>query len=426
MADFQPFRALRYDPRVAGDPKTLIAPPYDVVSPAERQEMYLRGPFNISLVDYGEEEPGDNEAENRYTRARDDVEAWRQIGVLRQDETPRLYAYDQEFSVAGKTLRRRAIFGRLRLEEWEKGVILPHENTRPREKADRLQLLQATRVHLSPILAMYRLPDGGQLADAALGDVLLDAWMPDRQRHTLRSIRPEAAQRFCAALADQRLYIADGHHRYETALNYRDERRAAAPAWTGDEPENFVLAALVDVSDPGLVVLPTHRLLKLDRPADLSALASLFDVTEVGPADEATLSTLLAQMRAPSDRNVLGAAGLEPGKLHLITARDTAAIDATMPPERAPAWRRLDVAVLHQVVLSALGLAASPERLAFHEDARHVLDAVQSGEWDAGLLLNPTPVEQVLAVAEAGERMPEKSTYFYPKLATGLVMYPFD
>src|SRR3954470_9351397 len=252
MVDFRPLSALRYDPSVAGDASHLIAPPYDVVSDADRAALQARSPYNISRVDYP--------ANADYAQSRRDIEEWLAAGVLTRDPVPDLYVYDQEFVVHGETHRRRGVFGRLRLEEFEKGIVLPHEATGAAAKADRLRLLQATRVHLSPIMAMYQ--DVTPIADADLGVPVLDAVLPG-ERHTLRPVRPEVAQAFCHALHDKKLYIADGHHRYETGINYRNEIRDKATTWTGEEPENFIIAAVVDAADPGLVILPTHRLLKL-------------------------------------------------------------------------------------------------------------------------------------------------------------------
>ena len=425
MADFQRFAGLRYDPDVAGDAAGLVAPPYDVVSAVERTDLYARSAYNIARVDYGEERPGDSDAVNRYTRARADLEAWRDRGVLRRDATPRLYVYDQTFSLDGETRVRRSVFGRLRLEEWARGIVLPHEHTGAAAKADRLRLLEATRVHLSPIMALYRGQGGAALLpDGALGAPLLDASPPGGQRHSLRPVADDAARALCRFLADQRLYVADGHHRYETALNYRNACRVSAASWTGEEPENFVLAALVDIADPGLVVLPTHRLVRLPGPADLGALGRLFEIEAIGAADEAGLVRLLAALAAAPGAFV--AVGLAPGRLDLLRRKDAAAIAALVPSGHPEAWRRLDVAVLHHAVLPLLGYEPSPERVAFADDARFILAEVAAGRWDAGLLLSGTPIEEVLAVADAGERMPEKSTYFYPKLATGVVLYPLD
>ena len=431
VADFRPFPALRYNPDVAGKASDLIAPPYDVVSSEQAAALRARSSHNISIVDYGEARPGDTASDNRYARARTEIARWLVERALVRDERPRLYVYDQVFSLRGETRKRRTVFGRLRLEEWEKGIVLPHEHTRSAAKADRLELLRATRVHLSPIMGMYRSPTSKPLTDEGdFGPVLLDAVLPG-ERHVLRPLGPEAAAYLQRHLENEKLYIADGHHRYETALNYRSERRDASPGWSGDEPENFVLAAVVDIDDPGLVVLPTHRLVKIAGVIreDLSRRLELaFEVLDAGDARApADVDRLVAMMAELAHRGgVFGAVGLAPGRLHLITVADEAAVRRRIPSDHAQAWRRLDVNVLHHALLPLLGARQRPEDVEFTEDAHEAAAEVTSGSWDVALLLNATPVDQVLACANAGERMPQKSTYFYPKLATGMVMYPLD
>jgi len=431
VADFRPFVALRYDPVVAGDASALIAPPFDVVSPAERQALYATSPFNVSHIDYGEQLPTDTAADSVYTRSRARIEEWSRKGVLGRDGTPRLYVYDQVFALPGEMRRRRAVFGRLRLEEWEKGVILPHEHTGAGPKADRLSLLQNTRVNLSPIMALHRNDRGSPLVpEEALGAPVLDAVMAGGERHTLRPVEPAAAARACEALSTTKLYIADGHHRYETALNYRNERREATPVWTGEEPENFVLAAIVDVSDPGLAILPTHRIIRPRRQPDdaVRRLDPYFEVEDMGAlGDDVAVTRLLARLAdAASGGAAFGGGGLVEGRLHLLRAKDPATLDALLPADHAPVWRRLDVNVLHHVALPAIGYEMTPDSIEFTEDYRRAVEAVRSGRWPLAFLMNATPIDQVLAVADAGELMPQKSTFFYPKLATGMVMYPLD
>ena len=424
MVDFRPFHALRYDTAIAGDASSLVAPPYDVVSEADRAQLYDRSAYNIMRVDYGEDRPEDDASSNRYTRARKDLDAWRADGVLRVDPQERLYVYDQEFELHGKRLKRRSVFGRLRLEEWEKGIVLPHEVTGAKAKEDRLQLLQSTRIHLSPIMALYR-PEGvPEIRDEDLAPPVFDAVLPT-ERHTLRPIRAEVAEAFSAALTDCKLYVADGHHRYETGINYRNERRAEAAAWTGEEPENFIIAAVVAADDPGLVVLPTHRLVKLEPFRIQLRNLRLYDLEDAGVASETNLNDLVAKM-ARAAGPAFGAIGLEPGRLHLLRPRDVEAVVARTPKDRAQAWRRLDVTLLQHTILPAIGFDDQPEHIDYSEDYRHAAEAVASGAWDVALLLNPTPLEQVFACADAGERMPRKSTFFYPKLGTGVVMLPLD
>jgi uncharacterized protein (DUF1015 family) len=430
MADFLPFAALRYDASIAGDPAALIAPPYDVVSAGDRAALYARSPYNVSHVDYGEERPTDTDADSRYTRARSLLEAWLAKGVLTRDERPALYAYDQEFVVEGEKRRRRAVFGRLRVEEWDRGIVLPHERTLEAPKADRLRLLQETRVNLSPIMVMYRNDSGAPLVgNDDLESVVLDASLIDGERHVLSRLKDDSAARFCQAMSDRKLYVADGHHRYETALAYRDERRAAASNWTGEEPENFVLAALVDSRDPGLVVLPIHRVIRLERPVEdaVTRLKAYFSVEEMTMRnDGGAVPEMMQRLRmAGAVATAIGVAGLTRRTLQLLQRQGRVG-DELLPSGHAEAWRDLDVNVLHHIVFPAIGYEAVPDAIEFTEDYRHAAAAVISQRDTVAFLLNPTRPDQILACADAGERMPQKTTFFFPKLATGIVLYPLD
>jgi uncharacterized protein (DUF1015 family) len=423
MADFRPFQALRYNPAVAGSPADLVAPPYDVVSEADRRALYARSPYNISRVDYGEDRAGDSDTENRYTRAKEQLDAWRAAGAMVRDEAPVLYVYDQEFILHGERLRRRSVFGRLRLEEWEKGIVLPHEVTGASAKADRLRLLQATGVHMSPVMALYE-PEGiPSIDDAALVEPVLDAVLPN-ERHTLRPVSDQAAAAFCGALADRRLFIADGHHRYETGLNYRNERRDAAASWSGEEPENFIIAALVAADEPGLIVLPTDRVLNLPDPGiDLAtALSDLFELRSFQTLDELSAAVEARFRKQPA----FGIVGPGSQGFTLAVPHDIDAVAAQTPADHTDAWRRLDVTILHHALLAALGFSETLENIDYTEEHSHAAAAVAEGRWHAAFLLNPTPVEQVIAVAGGHDRMPRKSTFFYPKLGTGIVLLPLE
>ncbi len=423
MADFKPFHALRYDPAVAGAASDLVAPPYDVVSGDERAALYGRSPYNISHVDYGKGNPGDTETDNRYTRAAGTLAGWRRDGVLTTDGEARIFVYDQEFTIRGQRTKRRSVFGRLRLEEWEEGIVLPHEVTGAQAKADRMNLIQATSVHLSPVMALHKSDAMSLLGPEALGEPVLDAELPG-ERHVLRPVSPAVALAFCAAIADQRLYIADGHHRYETGLDYRNRRRTLAQVWTGEEAENFILAALVAAEEPGLVVLPTDRILRLPDPkVDIEArLQDLFDIIQAANLDE--LASMLAS--AGQDKPAFGLVGPGDSKFRLVVPKNVDSAAALTPPDHADAWRRLDVTIVHHAVLSQIGFNEAPEDIDYTEDHSQAAAEVASGRWDLAVLLNPTPVEQIIAVADTGDRMPRKSTFFFPKLGTGVVMLPLD
>jgi uncharacterized protein (DUF1015 family) len=425
MAEARPFRALRYDP-AAVDVAATIAPPYDVISPAQQAALYDRSPHNIVRLEYGQTLETDTSADNRYTRAAADLRTWLDAGVLVRDATPALYSYTLSFDWEGVAYERRHLFAAIRLEEWEKGVIKPHEHTLSGPKVDRLELLRATRTQISPVHCLFRDAPGTASYPLPSGDPLHDV-TADGQRHVVGTITDPAAiddlrRRFSAA----DLYIADGHHRYETALAYRNECRERASSWTGDEPENSALIALTHSDDPGLLVFPTHRI--IHRPAsDLrAALERHFGLMPLPGADAADVLAALAATPARDTAFVLHGLAADPV---LVTLHDRTGVESLMPAHESAAWKRLDVNVLQYGILQpAFGIddaaLAAGGAVTYTQDAADAFAAVASRAAGHAALLNPTPVEQVLAVSDAFGRMPQKSTYFYPKLPTGLVLYP--
>ncbi|MBF6599003.1 MAG: DUF1015 domain-containing protein [Dehalococcoidia bacterium] len=423
--DARAFRALRFDAARA-DPAQTVAPPYDVISPGEQRALYDRSPHNIVRIEYGEQRPSDSERENRYTRAAADIAAWRRDGVLVRDAAPALYRYRQWFVSEGVEHVRDAVFAAVRLEEWERGVIKPHEHTLASPKADRLQLLRATHTQVSPVYGLYRPrgEDRSELIWSYEGSPLYDAGA-DGQRHMLSAVTdPAGCDAWSRFIARCDLYIADGHHRYETALAYRDEVRAQATHWSGEEPENFVLMALTYAYDPGLLVLPTHRLLHVPDVNDdeRERISRFFRMEDLSSA---TLDEAQAMLAGEGARFI--ALGLRPQAKHLLVLDGRAPVEALMPAGESPAWKQLDVNVLQYGILqAAFGIDGAAlmrgQAVTYTQDARAAAAAVERGDARVALLLNATPVDQVLAVADAGGRMPQKSTYFYPKLPTGLVM----
>ncbi len=422
MAEARPFRGLRYDSS-AGDPALTIAPPYDVISPAEQRALYERSAHNIVRIEYGEQREGDDAADNRYTRAAHDLAEWRGAGVLRLDEIPAIYGYRQEFMWESQHFSRQAWFAAVRLEPWDAGIVKPHEHTLSNPKADRLNLLRATQTQVSPIYCIFRERDGAPSPALEPGATVTDC-DADGQGHVLSAMTdPASIASFGSWIASSDVYIADGHHRYETALAYRDEVRASRDTWTGEEPENFVLMALTHAGDPGLLVLPTHRIVRPPTwPADARArIERHFRIEEIAAAE--------AQRRlagTPIDGTAFAVAGLEPGRVHLLTMTDRAGVEATMPAAQPDAWKRLDVSVLqHGILRDVFGIddaaLAAGAAVTYTQDADATMAAATEGTM--AFLLRATPVAQVLAVADAGGRMPQKSTYFYPKLPTGLVMH---
>jgi uncharacterized protein (DUF1015 family) len=438
LADIRPFTGLRFSKSV--NIADVLAPPYDIISPDEQRELYQRSPYNAIRLEYGETSDADTPADNRYTRAAADLHRWLADGVLLRETSPALYVYEQGFTNQGRQLTRRAFFARVRLHNWDEGIIRPHERTLSHPKEDRLSLLRACRVNISPVLGLYRDPAGevdSTFEKASDRSLLFEVTDAAGQSHRLQAITDNTALRCISDLFhDKSIYIIDGHHRYETALNYRDERRAKSPHWNGDEAENFVLIALVSQADPGLVVLPTHRLLRTaDVPADfdlrLSEAFHLQDVSDRLIGDWTAMEALLAQ--AGRHAPAIGIATQAGSQRLIATVKDLDKAAALMPPDRPAIWRHLDAALLQDLILQRiLGIsdqaitAAAEAPVEFVHDGEEALRQVESGQYALAFFLNPTPTERVLEVADASERMPQKSTYFYPKLPTGLVMYPLD
>ncbi len=392
MAVVNPFRGVRYDPARVSDLADVLAPPYDVISPAQQEALYARSPHNVVRLIL----PRDAD---RGAAASETLRRWMAERVLAQDVEPALYFYSQRFTLPdGTSHTRDGILCRLKLEKFSTGVVRPHERTFPGPKADRLALLRATGAYLSPIFGMYARP-GERLRDVAGigGSATVSATMPHGETHRLwRVTAPEAIARVQAALAGETIFIADGHHRYETALNYDAEGGGSGS----------ILAFLSNMAEEGLVILPTHRLirtpLRLAPDALEAALREGFDVEPLPSG-------------APRPAGVIDCV-LPDRRLRLRPHADVADRLTELPAS----VRHLDLAVLHGAILGPI-LGVTPQDLEFTHDDAESVDAVASGRSTAAFLLNPPTMAEVRAVCLAGDLMPEKSTYFYPKLADGMV-----
>jgi len=425
MADVRPFRALRYAPGL--DLSNAISPPFDIISPDQQRALHERSPYNAVRVELAYDGNG-----GRYERASESLLRWREDGTLLRDETPAFYLYDQQFEHDGIPYRRRLILARLRLEPWDRGIVLPHEQTFGAPKEDRLRLLRAIRTNTSPVFLIYR--DHDRQIEASLDHLASTAPVAefigdDGQTHTLRRIDdPRAVEALTNSFEIETLYIADGHHRYETALAYREERRAAAVEWTGDEPENFALVALASAADPGLLVLPIHRVTAAGIPLTeaLNRIDGLFAVEK-----QPSLEALETRLGAARGATAFGLVSADSEELYLVSVSDPLAVDELLPQDRSTAWRSLAYAIANHVILGhILGLQESQmsdyNSLWFTEDAAEALRDVRGARARYALLMNPVPVTRVLDVADSGERMPQKSTFFYPKVPTGLVFNPLE
>lgn len=436
MAVVKPFRGVRYNPAKIESYDKVIALPYDRIDDKLQETYYSLSPYNVVRMSRGKSLPSDDEKNNVYSRARAFFDGWLSEGVLTRDEQPCYYAYTEEFTVPGTGDRyaRRGIIAMVKLVPFDEGTILPHERTLSGPKVDRLNLLRAMEVHLGQIFMLY--PDPENVINGILDDYVskepdIDAVAVGEEgvRHKVWAIRdPAVLKAVEKEMAPKRnLIIADGHHRYETALAYRDEVRAKRPDWTEDQAFNYVMTTLVSMSDPGLVILPTHRLIhsysRLTAEQVLEQVRKFFGVESL-PSREA----LEAKMREPADKaHVIG---FYDGKgYHLLRLRDLSAMDEVVREPRAPEWKELDVSILHELILEhILGLTKESierkENIDYLRDPGPGYEAVAAGEANFLFLLNPTKPEQVAACAAKGEKMPQKSTDFYPKVLTGLTFAP--
>ena len=420
MAEIQPLRALRYDLRTVGSLDAVAAPPYDVIDDDLRAELAARSPFNVVEIDLPRADDGDDP----YLHAQTTFEAWRQQGVLVREREPALWPATQEFTTPdGTPAVRSGFFCRVRVEDYGAGRIRPHERTQPGPKEDRLRLTRATRANLSPIFSLF--PDEAGDVWSALEPVTSDepfgsATDSDGTVTTVwRCADTAIIERIQSALADRELLIADGHHRYETARIYADE--------VGGEGEHrYTLMFLCSMSDPGLSVLPTHRLITALDDGKREALRATIERSfDADPAP----STELAPPPGGSDKIEFGYldAARQPTRL---TLRDPATADHALA-DKPPPYRRLDTAVLEALILrDALGLTeddvANQNGVAYAKSVDEAVTAIDTAAADAAFLLRPTPIEQVREVAEAGVPMPPKSTFFFPKVPTGLLFNPLE
>jgi uncharacterized protein (DUF1015 family) len=415
MADVQPLKTLRYDPDVAGPLEDLIAPPYDVIDDEGRAELAARNPHNVVELDLPPS----------YEAAAETLDEWRRTGVLVQEDEPAIWALRQDYRAPdGSTRSRIGFFARVRVEDYGAGRIRPHERTHPGPKEDRLRLTRATRANLSPIFSLY--PDAGgsakeTLAQATGGDPFAEVTDGEGTRNTLwRVSDPEQIAALQAALADAELLIADGHHRYETARVYADELG-------GEGDHRYVLMFLVALDDPGLLIFPTHRMLS-GLKDDSEKQEAIRDVARRDFEIETLEDTRELEPPANGGRVAFGYMDSFLKRPFRLTLKDQRIADDALAGMPEP-YRKLDTAVLEALVLrGALGMSEDDishlRGLDYSKNLADAIERVESGAADAGFFMRATPVEQVREVAAAGESMPPKSTYFYPKVPTGLVFNP--
>ena len=428
MPQLLPFRGLRYT-AAAGPISELLAPPYDVISPSQQQALERRNPRNAVRLELAE---GGDE---RYAKVAGLLEAWQADGTLVRDEAPMLYVYEQQFEEGGERFTRRALLAEVEAQPWEEGAVKPHEFTMSGPKADRLKLLEATKTQFSPVFMIARDRAGqlSQFLDLMIRSKAADVegtsiegdqhrlWVIEAGRYEMRSLAPLLSESF---------YIADGHHRYETAVTYRDGV-AATEKLPRDHPARFAMTAIVAASDPGLVIRPIHRMIARRAPADWQErLESAFTVTRIKLVGDQSDQARELESALTADAGNIVALGLEGGTVHLLRLKDPSVYAERIPEGRSEQWAAIQPNVVRYGVLEPLWGVTDEDLRAgvveYSHDTAEVLEFVGAHAEGAAFMLNPVGIESVMVLADQGERMPQKSTFFHPKLGTGLVFHPLE
>jgi len=442
MAKIIPFKGILYNKEKIRDIKDVVAPPYDVISPAEQEELYKRHENNVVRLILGKESNSDTPDNNRYTKARDSFDSWQRDSILIKDAFPSIYVYSQEYHLGeteGFEKKRRLGFIALsKLEDFGEGKIHPHENTLAKPKEDRLKLMQHCNANFSSIFGLFS--DPSKRIDSVLKDYMRHSPLYDMvddagMRHTLWAIRDNRAIKIITSvMSDKQIFIADGHHRYETAINYRNEMRGKLPNFSGEELYNYVMMYFTNTNSEGLSILPIHRLVSnlsdFDKKKIVEKAGEFFNIEKLSfnESDEKTVKQkLFSDIKERGEKEHIFGMYLGNDEYLLLTLKDEDVLDRLITNSRHPSWKKLDVTILHTLLIEKV-LGISEKNLAEQKNITYTISGdeaikdVKAGKYQIALFLNPTKIEEVKDVATAGEKMPQKSTFFYPKLITGLVM----
>jgi len=442
MAKIIPFKGILYNKEKIRDIKDVVAPPYDVISPAEQEELYKRHENNVVRLILGKESDSDTPDNNRYTKARDSFDSWQRDSILIKDAFPSIYVYSQEYHLGeteGFEKKRRLGFIALsKLEDFGEGKIHPHENTLAKPKEDRLKLMQHCNANFSSIFGLFS--DPSKRIDSVLKDYMRHSPLYDMvddagMRHTLWAIRDNRAIKIITSvMSDKQIFIADGHHRYETAINYRNEMRGKLPDFSGEELYNYVMMYFTNTNSEGLSILPIHRLVSnlsdFDKKKIVEKAGEFFNIEKLSfnESDEKTVKQkLFSDIKERGEKEHIFGMYLGNDEYLLLTLKDEDVLDRLITNSRHPSWKKLDVTILHTLLIEKV-LRISEKNLAEQKNITYTISGdeaikdVKAGKYQIALFLNPTKIEDVKDVAAAGEKMPQKSTFFYPKLITGLVM----
>jgi uncharacterized protein (DUF1015 family) len=413
MAEIIPFRGLLYNVSKVSI-EDVLAPPYDIITPEWQEALYTKSPHNIVRIDFGKEEPGDNEAENKYIRAKKYFNVWIKDSVLIRSDNPSFYAYEITYTIHGVRKRLPGFLGLVRLEELGKGSIYPHECTHSNPKQDRLNLLKACEANTSPIFSLYKSSANGiskVLSRITLSKPYLQAADFSGNLHRLWRIdRTEEIEIVKQEIADKAVFIADGHHRYETSFEYWREMSVEKTSSSDRKSYDYTLMFLANLMDEGITILPAHRLIK-EIPEDIhQRLSKYFEI-------ETVANDFDIRRRLADKKKVFGFFRKREKVWHILTYK------GWNLSEVHPDLREIDVIILHEMIFNKILLDTE---IGYEMDIAKALDQVNHGEYAAAFFLNPTRVEDVEKSALSSIRMPPKSTYFYPKLLTGLVLNKWE
>ena len=422
MAKIIPFRGILYNPEKV-DASLTTAPPYDIVTPEFKEELYRRDPHNIIRIDFGKDSDSDNGDENRYTRAAGYLSDWLREGVLMHDPGPSFYFYEITYELKGKSMKTRGFLGAVKLEELGSGKIHPHEMTYSKPKSDRLNILRYCDANTSPIYSLYSSRD--RITSSILEEIVkttpfIEAGNGDGFRHRLWRISDSASiDKIIKEMSDKDVFIADGHHRYETALAFQKEMEGKGLRKTGEEPFNYALMFLSNMEDEGLTLLPTHRIVEINSDINIKeTLKKYFNLQKISSAETTEEQARHKMLQAMEGKvHSFGMFLVNTGSYFTLSFNGSD-IDMDLPP----CLNTLDVSVLHKFVFEELLKIGHYE---YEMDPEIAVNRAKKGPFEAVFFLNPTKIHDLKEVALAGHRMPPKSTYFYPKLLTGMVMYKF-
>ena len=443
MAVISPFKGLRYNIEKTNDLSLVTTPPYDIISPNSQQEYYDLHENNIIRLELGKDFDGDNDINNKYTRAGSYLNQWINNGILNFEEKPALYIYEQDFPVSEWEIKtRRGLICLVQLAEFSEGIVLPHESTLSNAKIDRFNLMNATNANISQIFSLYN----GNSEVFPILENYVKSNSPEIEYTNSEDINervwvitvPAIISSIQNCFTNQQLFIADGHHRYETALNFRNNLASSNSSHSGKESYNYVMMTLVDMDDPGLVVLPTHRALKdlqdYDSQEFLKFAQEYFHIDKIEFNKSYHSLYIPEQIRVSLEQSgefnkSFGYYDNSESWYYILALKEISSVEKFLS-DKPPAYRNLDVSILHSLILEnyfkidAKNMA-SQTNLSYTRDIKQALEWVNSNTHQCAFFLNPTQANQIKEVSLSNEKMPQKSTYFYPKLTTGLVMYKF-